>query len=146
EWIRNSARRRLATSISLYFLLPGAMSLIALLATGEPLLWRASFAVACALGAVTTLPIWSAGRAEKSEPPASTRWSGAPLWLTGLARWLGVALYVGILIVAIAPEVTLQFFLAPLLVAGVGLSLLVVLGVGLAWAYFLEPAPSEKRL
>ena len=31
EWINDSERRRMATSISLYFLLPGAMSLIALL-------------------------------------------------------------------------------------------------------------------
>jgi hypothetical protein len=40
--------------------------------------------------------------------------------------------------------VTRHFQIAPLLVAGVGLSLLVVLGVSLAWSYFLEPAPGEK--
>ena len=145
EWIRDRARRRQATSISLYFLLPGAMSLIALLATDIPLLWRTSFAVACALGAVATLPVWDARRAAVRAPRAVTGWAGAPQWSVAAARWSGVALYSGILIVAIAPQVTRHFQLAPLLVAGVGLSLLVVLGVSLAWAYFLEPASIELR-
>jgi hypothetical protein len=145
EWIGDSARRRMATSISLYFLLPGSMSLLALLAVDIPLLWRASFTVACALGAVATLPIWGRQRIDTTDLKAITRWSGVPRWIIGVARWAGVAIYGGILIVAVAPQVTQQFQVAPLLVAGVGLSLLVVLGVSLAWAYFLEPATSDKR-
>ncbi len=144
EWIRDRARRRQATSISLYFLLPGGMSLIALLATDIPLLWRTSFAVACALGAVVTLPVWDMQLAANSAPRAVTRWASAPQWIMVVARWSGVALYTAILLVAIAPQLARQFHLAPLLVAGVGLSLLVVLGVSLAWMYFLEPAPGEK--
>jgi hypothetical protein len=54
-------------------------------------------------------------------------------------------IYIVILIVAVEPQVTQQFQIAPLLVAGVGLSLLVVLGVSLAWAYFLEPAPGGQK-
>ena len=46
EWINDSERRRMATSISLYFLLPGAMSLIALLGADIPPLWRTTFALA----------------------------------------------------------------------------------------------------
>jgi hypothetical protein len=83
-------------------------------------------------------------RAAERPPRAVIRWASASQWLMVAARWSGVALYTGILIVAVAPQVTRHFQLAPLLVAGVGLSLLVVLGVSLAWSYFLEPAPGEK--
>lgn len=54
EWIGVRERRRRVTNISLYFLLPGAMSLLALLSTEVRFLWQIAFIVASALGAYET--------------------------------------------------------------------------------------------
>lgn len=127
EWIDDSERRRMATSVSLYFLLPGAMSLMALLGADIPLLWRTTFALASAIGAVETfLTRQRTGSRERRS-------------LIAAGQWLGFALYLLVLLVAIVPGIALfGVFIAPLLTAGVGLSLLVTLGVLLAWAYFLD--------
>jgi hypothetical protein len=58
EWIGDNERRHMATSVSLYFLLPGVMSLVALLGANIPFLWRVSFALASAIGAMETVFAW----------------------------------------------------------------------------------------
>ena len=130
EWIGDSERRRMATSVSLYFLLPGAMSLIALLGTDIPALWRTTFALASAIGAIETL--LSAVRAGREKERR----------LAAAGQWLGFALYVVVVVVAVAvtpPGISLfGAALSPLLTAGLSLSLLVTLGVLLAWGYFLD--------
>lgn len=138
EWIGDRSRRRQATSISFYFLLPGAMSLIALLGANIPLLWRTTFAIACGLGALATNPLWNRRRVQG----AVTR-LGVEDWIAVIARWVGVALFVAIFIISVAPQLATTLVFVPLFASGVGLSLLVVLGVSLAWLFFIEPPPSK---
>lgn len=128
EWIGDSERRRMATSISLYFLLPGAMSLIALLGADIPPLWRTTFALASGIGAILT---FMGGL-------RSARLSGGALAAAG--QWLGCALYLLVVAVAVTPPGITLFgtLFPPLLAAGLSLSLLVTLGVLLAWGYFLD--------
>lgn len=132
EWIGNAYRRRMATNISLYFLLPGSMSLLALLATNAPILWRAGFAVASILGAVETTLLLRRIQSKQGS-----------LSLMTVARWAGLALYVVVALVAFLPPLTDRLGVKPLLVAGTMLTLLVILGVSLAWAYFVEPIPPD---
>jgi hypothetical protein len=133
-WVSDAKRRRMATNISLYFLLPGAMSLLALLAT-DPLFWQIPFILTGAIGALETFFLIL-----RSPHPAGTPWIGPAL------RWTGFVLYVLVVLVAVVAlfanqlQITLSHAFAPLVVAGWLLTLLIVLGLGLAWAYFIEPA------
>lgn len=55
--VRASPRlRRRAYTVALFFALPGLMSVIALIDTGNPLFWRVSFAVLALGGAVALYP------------------------------------------------------------------------------------------
>jgi hypothetical protein len=131
EWIGNPSRRRMVTSISLYFLLPGGMSLFALLAAGNQVIWQAAFAVAGCLGLIAVLVFVQ---------DAARGGSGGRQVLWQLIRLVTLVLYGGIVGVALAPDVvSQQLGVAPLIVAGIGESLLIVLGLALAWAYFVEP-------
>ena len=48
--------RRRAYAVALFFALPGLMSVIALIDTGNPLFWRVSFAVIALVGAAVLYP------------------------------------------------------------------------------------------
>lgn len=147
EWISDHARRRLATTISLYFLLPGAMSLLALLSADNPLLWRIAFTIASILGVVVTAPVWGPQRTVAKEATPLARGSGFGVEIFIAARWFGVVVYLFVLTLSIDPGIARLVGATPLLLTGVGLSLLIVLGVSLAWSYFLEPGAqgSEPR-
>ncbi|HEV7130118.1 MAG TPA: hypothetical protein VGN32_22005 [Ktedonobacterales bacterium] len=138
EWIGNREQRRMITNISLYFLLPGSMSLMALLSTEVHLLWQVAFLVASTLGAIET---------------------GAALRGTGrrgagtLLNWVGMGLYLVIALVALVAfipavqrELGQQLGVVPLSIAGILLTLVIVLGVTLAWTYFVQPptAPAAR--
>lgn len=133
QWIGSPSRRRMVTSISLYFLLPGGMSLFALIAVGHGLIWRVAFAVAGCLGLIGVLVfILDAARSSGG---------GEQRLLWQIVRLVTLVLYGGIVGIALAPDlVSQQLGVEPLTVAGIGESLLVVLGLALAWAYFVEPA------
>lgn len=133
EWIGNRERRRRATNISLYFLLPGSMSLIALLASQTRPLWQVAFLIASGIGAAETAFLIRGG--------AGTRAS----MVARALPWMGAALYALVLLVALLPGVPQQFGVAPLTVAGVLLTLLIVLGVSLAWRFFIEPRPDDLQ-
>ncbi|MGZ3663560.1 MAG: hypothetical protein ACXVDA_03615 [Ktedonobacterales bacterium] len=130
EWISDSDRRRTATNISFYFLLPGSMSLLSLLSAGVPVLWRAAFATASFLGIIETVLLLRRIQAKNSR-----------LTLLALARWAGLALYLLVALVALIPTLSNMFHVKPLLITGSMLTLLVVLGVSLAWAFFIQPVP-----
>lgn len=134
EWIGNADRRRMATNISLYFLLPGSMSLLALLSTGAPTLWRGAFAIASFFGAIETALLLRRIQAKNSR-----------LSLLTIARWAGLVLYLLVALVAFIPTLTNWLGVKPLLVAGTMLTILVILGVTLAWAYFMEPIPTDRH-
>src|SRR5690242_20930258 len=86
EWIHHPMRRRMATNITLYFLLPGSMSLLALLATTSRLLWQVAFVLAALIGAVATAFFLRAAHASQWRNPWSLR-------IVTAASSLGLALY-----------------------------------------------------
>ena len=134
EWIGVRARRRMITNISLYFLLPGSMSLMALLSTQLHFLWQAAFLVASAFGAIETAVLIGDVRHLPAGP------------LTSALRWIGFALFVLVALVAAVaflPDVAQQLGIQPLGITGILLTLVVVLGVTLAWAYFVQPPEKD---
>ncbi|HEX5159794.1 MAG TPA: hypothetical protein VFW17_21475 [Ktedonobacterales bacterium] len=137
EWIHDRLRRRMATNITLYFLLPGSMSLLALLATNSRLLWQVSFIIASVIGGVTAVLFLRDALKSPWRNPMSIR-------VISLASGLGVALYILVIIVALAPDLFRAMGATPLTLAGVGVTLLVIVGVTLAWTYFVEPFASAK--
>ncbi len=132
EWIHHRIRRRMATNITLYFLLPGSMSLLALLAANSRLLWQIAFILAAILGAVATAVFLRDARASQWRNPWSIR-------IIHIASGVGLALYALIIVVALLPDTIRSLGVAPLTVAGIGVTLLVIVGVTLAWTYFIEP-------
>ena len=138
EWIQHQARRRMATNITLYFLLPGAMSLLALLATSSRLLWQVAFIIAALIGGVASAFFLRDARASQWRNPWSIR-------IITLASSLGLALYALVIVVALLPDLFRSLGTTPLTVAGIAVTLLVIVGVTLAWTYFVEPfAPAKE--
>lgn len=132
EWIHHQLRRRMATTITLYFLLPGSMSLLALLATNSRLLWQVAFITAAVIGWLATLFFLRDALKSRWRNPWSIR-------IISIASGVGLALYTLVIIVALLPDVFRSMGAAPLTVAGIGVTLLVIVGITLAWTYFVEP-------
>ncbi|MFI5274769.1 MAG: hypothetical protein ACHQ4H_17195 [Ktedonobacterales bacterium] len=131
QWIGAPAQRRSASNISLYFLLPGAMSLLALAAQTR-LIWQVAFVIASGIGIVETALL-------------VRRTTGAPrLPRVAMAlRGAGLVCYALLMLTALFPQLPAHFGLAPLTVASMLLTLLIVFGVTLAWRYFAEPLPAS---
>src|SRR6185312_812958 len=98
EWIHDRLRRRMATNITLYFLLPGSMSLLALLATNSRLLWQVSFIIAAVIGSLTAVLFLLDALKTQWRNPMSIR-------IIALASGLGLALYILVVIVALVPDI-----------------------------------------
>jgi hypothetical protein len=135
EWIGSYRRRRMASGISLYFLLPGSMSLFALLAAPNRLIWQAAFTVAGIVGLVV-VAAFRLGPAHGRDTSTRT----GRLWVWRAAHLLTYLLYAAIAVVAIFADAISAQGIAALTVEGTLVSLLVVLGLTLAWAYFISPA------
>jgi uncharacterized membrane protein YedE/YeeE len=76
EWIADPLRRRMITIITLYFLLPGSMSLLALLAIEDRALWRIAFVVFCLVGVFATGLLAADARKARGEARENpTSWS-----------------------------------------------------------------------
>ncbi len=134
EWMTNPNRRRMAYDISLYFILPGVMSLIALLATDAKFLWRWAFVIAGLIGAVETLLVIV-------RPEGGAGSTG----IVRYARWIVPVLYVLIVLFAGIQDLPqrLNLALKPLELEGILVSLMVFLGVNFAWFFFAEPPRSK---
>lgn len=133
EWIANRARRRMATNISLSFLLPGAMSLMAL-ASHARILWATAFVAASLFGGIETV------RALLPPPIGAPTTHHLP-WHAYPLRIASLILYLLIILVALLPGIPQSFGAAPLTVEAVSLTLIVVLGAAAAWLYFAEYQP-----
>jgi hypothetical protein len=136
-WLTDPVRRRRAYGISLYFLLPGLMSLLSLLAADATWLWRVGFGLAGALGMIEAVTIL-AGRPTSGAAGgtrAVTASHVATLVLYGLvvvvAAWIGLPDALGV-------------NLTPLVIEGILVTLILLLGVNLAWRYFVEAAPATS--
>ena len=136
SWRFDPDRRRMAYVVSLHFLLPGAMSVIALAAPDQAVVWRVSFAAAGAIGVAGVAHMVRAMR-EDHDAPRIVRW----LQLVVLPAYLLVTA------LAIAPGIVAAAGLAltPLQVEAVVLSLLLFFGVQSAWFLLVEPTREERR-
>jgi hypothetical protein len=115
--------RRTVAGVSLCFLLPGLMSLLALVSPETSGLWRASFVLASAAGVAESIAGLRAA--------ASVQ----------ILRVGAIVLYVLIAVVGAAPDYASDVTtLSPLLVEGILISLLIALGTGLAWSTFVDSA------
>src|SRR5712692_9053306 len=130
EWMGSPNYRRMAFNISQYFVLPGVMSLVAMLAGEAKIIWQIAFIAAGILGAVETLSIILNANLS-SLRPRTVRIGG----------WIQLLLY--LLIVLFALDAALSQVIAlplkPLELEGISISLLLFLGVNLAWTFFSEP-------
>jgi hypothetical protein len=125
-------RRLLAFVVSLHFILPGLMSLGALLTANAPLIWRLTFGTAGIAGIIAVI--------------VASRWVKQPtgaIATIGRFEWIAVPLYLVLTIVAFDPDlIRTNFQLEPLQVEGAIMTLLVFLGILFAWALFTEPRPA----
>jgi hypothetical protein len=129
HWMRDPSVRRAVYDISLYFLLPGMMSLMALLAAGVSEVWRVTFALAGAIGTLEAI----LSIASKQGRDSRSR-------LVDLGNWLSLALYPAVAAIAIRSSIPndLGIDLAPLQAEGILVALLLALGVLLAAALFVK--------
>jgi hypothetical protein len=119
--------RRFAFLVSLYFLLPGLISLAAIIAAGG-ILWRFTFGAAGIAGILAVF--------------VATRHTSATGTIRTLARWSWVAipLYAILTIIAVAPDIARNGLkLEPLQVEGLVLVALMFVGIMFAWLLFTEP-------
>lgn len=125
-WVA-SPRRRRAAAVSLVFGLPGVMGLLSLIDRTTPELWRTAFGLGGGLGAVGLLTV-AAERPNGRHSPVSVG-----LWAAGLLFGAVAA----VAIVAGIPEVRRSDF-SPLQTEAVLLSLLLLVGLALAWLLLFE--------
>lgn len=127
ELTHDATSRRFTFLVSLYFIVPGIVSLASLLATGA--LWRVAFGVAGLTGMLAVIT----GMREVASRPG-------PLRSLGRTAWLGVPLYGLLTAVAIVPDIARSSLgLDPLQVEGFILLVVLLLGILLAWSLFTGP-------
>jgi hypothetical protein len=134
QWLRDARQRLAVYDISLYFLLPGMMSLVSLLAVEVPELWRVTFAAAGVVGAVESVLL-----------PIRRRPHGPSRAFHHLADWLSFGLYALISLVALWPGsvARIGIGLQPLQVEGTLIAGLLVLGFTLIWTMFVSAASAS---
>jgi hypothetical protein len=133
EWSGKSERRRMIVNISLYFLLPGTMSLLAMLAIQATAIWRVAFVVTSVLGAVESVFM-----------VRSLQQAARPYWVAILLRGIELVLFALIAVVGLFPNLFRFAGLTPLAVAGVLLTLIVVGGIALMWIYLIAPVDESE--
>ena len=129
EWRRLAIHRRRAYGVALHFSLPGLMGLLSLIDPASTTLWRISFAIVAGSGAIVLVLVHGS----------------APTRLGVAAYFAAVGLYVLIAIVAAVPSIVadLGISVRPLRVEAVLLTILVFLGVNVAWLLLFDETPSR---
>jgi hypothetical protein len=127
EWRRSARHRRRAYAITLDFAFPGLMGLLSLVDPSSQAVWRASFASVAILGALALGVLARAG-------------GGRGAQVTPLALLAASLLYAVVAVVAIAPGVLsgLGIALTPLRAEAILLSVVVFLGVNVAWLLMFD--------
>lgn len=130
EFTTNRRMRTIAYSVSLSFVLPGLMSLTALLAVENNALWRVGFGVAGVIGAAQTLYL--------TLTPAFVVRRAA----IRVGRWAQAVLYVMIALLALRPSLPndMGVDVSGLAVEGAMVAVFLFLGVNMAFAYFMHPS------
>jgi hypothetical protein len=132
EWRRSAVHRRRAYGIALHFSLPGLMSLLSLIDPASTALWRISFAIVAVSGVLALVLVRGP----------------APTGLGAAAYAAAVVLYMMIALVAVVPGLVADagVLARPLRVEAVLLTLLVFLGVNVAWLLLFEEAQPPSAL
>ena len=130
EFTANGHMRAIAYNVSLSFVVPGLMSLAALLSAESNALWRLGFGLAGAAGTIQTLYVIATPRLFAVRRP-----------MLRLARWATAVLYLLITIVAVRPRLPRDVGLdvSGLAVEGALVAMFLFLGVNQAFAYFMHP-------
>lgn len=132
RWKTDPVRRRLAGGTYVSFLLPGLMATLAQIDRQTPYLWRVSFVLCAGVG------LWSTSGLLRLEWSTSEQVGPFRRF-----RWAVVAIYLAILALGAAPTLAGRLGVAPLVVGGVLLVLLVVLAHGLTWDFLMEPEAGD---
>jgi hypothetical protein len=129
EWRGVAAHRRRAYGVALHFSLPGLMGLLSLVNPASVTLWRVSFAIVAAGGAIVLLLL-----------------RGSLPGLLGTVAYLAaVALYALIAVVAVVPSlVTAGLAVKALQAEAVLLTVLVFIGVNVAWLLLFDETPATS--
>ena len=132
EWRHSPVHRRRAYGVALHFSLPGLMSLLSLIDPASTTLWRTSFAIVAA-GGVLALALVR---------------GPAPTGLGAAAYGAAVVLYGLIALVAAVPGMVAEIgvLARPLRMEAVLLTLLMFLGVNVAWLLLFDQAPPPSDL
>jgi len=132
DWRRSPAHRRRAYAVSLHFALPGLMSLLALVDPTNSTVWRVSFALSAAAGAI----ILSYLQFSPIPTPAGALWQ--------VESTASIILYLLVVLVALAPGMTKDLG-APIRIEAILLSLIVFLGVNVAWTLMFDEVPAPEH-
>jgi hypothetical protein len=122
-WLADRGGRAMAYVVSLHFVLPGAMSLLSLVAPDVPAMWRVTFTTAGAMGVLATLLIVATMR----------RHASSEIGIVRLLQWVALPLYAAVAAVAAIPGLVGGTGLAPIQVEAILLVILVLLGTQSAW-------------
>jgi hypothetical protein len=136
EWFGDAAYRRSAYDVSLYFLLPGMMSLLSLLAVQQANVWRVSFVVFGAVGVVESVLIMARrGRL------------GAGDALMRVADVASIVLYGLVILIAFWRDLPndVGLDLRPLEAEGILVAALLGLGIVLGAAMFVSTGPHARE-
>ena len=129
EWRQSAALRNRAYAVTLNFALPGLMSLLALIDPASKTEWRVAFAIVAIGGLAALVALVLFGRVQGRGNP-----------LAGVVVGLALVGYTLVAVVAIAPGITTN--LGPSLTAlrseAILLSLLIFLGVNVAWLLMFD--------
>jgi len=130
EWSSRSERRLLAYVVGMSFMLPGAMSLLSIIAPDQPMLWRATFAVAGILGLASVLLVLRTLREDHDTPVVVKAF-----------QVLLVPLYAIVALIALFPEIpaNLGLTLKGIQVEAIANTLVVLFGAQCAFILTLEP-------
>jgi hypothetical protein len=130
EWRQSAIHRRRAYGVALHFSLPGLMSLLSLVDPASSTLWRTSFAIVAGSGPIVLAFVGGI----------------APTKLGGAAYLTAILLYVLIAVIAAAPSILADLGLSvqPLRVEAVLLTILVFLGVNVAWLLLFDETQPRR--
>jgi hypothetical protein len=112
------------------FMLPGAMSLLSIIAPDQPMIWRATFAVAGLLGLASVLLVLRALREDHDTP-----------FVVKAFQVLLVPMYAIVALIALFPEIpaNLGLTLKGIQVEAIANTLVVLFGAQCAFILTLEP-------
>lgn len=131
EWMARRRQRQMAYHTSLFFLLPGVMSLIALVSLTSHVIWRVAFTSAAVFGLIASILVLTSSKEDERKSPAIKA-----------AHAIGLVFYVLLIAVALVPTLPadLRIHLTGLQAEATLLAVMLFLGVNTTWLQFARLA------